>query len=79
MQEAMSMPQLEFVGHLHPAQAADAKALQRFAQYLKGFRDSAKPLSMQKVGVAKTTSYTMVLKPQEESNMALEYWVRPGQ
>ena len=27
---------LEFVGHLHPAQAADARALQDFAQYMKG-------------------------------------------
>ena len=73
------MPQLEFVGHLHPAQTADAKAFQNFAQHLKGFRGPAKPLSMSKAGIAQTSTYRMVLKPQEESNMALEYWVRPGQ
>ena len=74
----MHMAQLEFVGHLYPVQAADAKALQNFAQHLKGFRGSDKPRSMPKVGVAKTTTYTMVLKAVEDSRPALQYWVRPS-
>ena len=74
----MNMPRLEFVGHLHPAQAADAKALQGFAHHLQGFRGPAKPLSMQKVGIAKTTTYTMVLKVDADSSPAIQSWVRPS-